>query len=76
VTRVDGRQEGLLHLLAPWRRGDQILAGLAAFPPAPPMPTTLVGDVCGEDGCTSLIVAGSEKQLAQRVADHRNRCHG
>lgn len=76
MTRVDGREEGLLHLLAPWRRGDQIVAGLAVFPPAPPVPRSLVGDRCGEDGCTALIVAGSDWQLAQRIADHRHRCHG
>ena len=76
MTRVDGREEGLLHLLAPWRRGEQILAGLAAFPPAAAVPKNLVGDGCGDDGCTSLIVAESEKQLAQRIANHRNRCHG
>lgn len=76
MTRVDGREVGLLHLLALYRRGDQIVAGLAAFPAALPVPRNLVGDRCGVDGCTSVIVAVSDMQLGQRIADHRDRCHG
>lgn len=76
MTRTIGRTAGLLHLLSPWLHGDQILAGLAAFPPAPPVPRNLIGEVCGEDGCTSLIVAKSDEQLADRLVDHRSRCHG
>ena len=70
------RGTGLLNLFTPWLRGEEIVAGLAVFPPAPLVPRILLGDRCGEDGCTALIVAVSDKQLAQRIADHRNRCHG
>lgn len=66
----------LLHLLTSWRRGDTIVAGLAAFPPAAPASNTLLCDPCGEDGCLSLIVAGSNEQLAERLAAHCRRRHG
>jgi hypothetical protein len=70
------RRENVLNLLSPWLRGEQIVAGLGAFPPAPPVPGNLLGDMCGEDGCTSLIIGESEEQLAHRRDDHRRRCHG
>jgi hypothetical protein len=74
VGRPDGAD--LLHLCAPWRQGATIVAGLATFPPAAPVPQQFFANECTEDGCQSLIIAGSHEQLAERTTQHGRRCHG
>lgn len=40
-----------------------------------PTPTQVRGERCPERGYRSLIVGTSDEELAERVADHRARCH-